>query len=93
MVVIPTKNEVHLHYGYSTWDTIGYLATFAGLALLFVLHRSRRQELPVINEDPIVSGPPGDNTSANSAWAPASNPVDEHDERELVDATSGAPLA
>ena len=45
MVVIPTKNDVHLHYGYSGADTLGYTASFAGVAMLGLLHRTRRRGL------------------------------------------------
>jgi 6-pyruvoyl-tetrahydropterin synthase related domain len=43
MVVIPTSKNVKLHYGYSGADKAGYLATFAALAGVVLLHRTRRK--------------------------------------------------
>ena len=43
MVVIPTSNNVKLHYGYSGADKVGYLATFAAIAGVVLLHRTRRR--------------------------------------------------
>ena len=45
MVVIPTEKNVHLHYGYSGADKLGYLASFAGIGMLGLLHRTRRRPL------------------------------------------------
>jgi hypothetical protein len=42
MVVVPTSKNVHLHYGYSKFDAVGYLATILGLIGLFVLHFTRK---------------------------------------------------
>jgi hypothetical protein len=43
MVVIPTSKNVKLHYGYSGADKVGYLATFAAIAGVALLHRTRRR--------------------------------------------------
>lgn len=43
MVVIPTQKNVHLHYGYSGADTLGYAASFAGVGMLGLLHWTRRR--------------------------------------------------
>ena len=45
MVVIPTKNDVHLNYGYTGPDKLGYLATFAGLCGVVGLRRFRRRDM------------------------------------------------
>ncbi len=45
MVVIPTEKNVHLHYGYSGADKLGYLASFAGVGMLGLLHWTRRRPL------------------------------------------------
>ena len=45
MVVIPTEKNVHLHYGYSGADKLGYLASFAGIGMLGLLHWTRRRPL------------------------------------------------
>ena len=48
MVVIPTEKNVHLRYGYSGADKLGYLASFAGIGMLGLLHWTRRR--PLIDE-------------------------------------------
>lgn len=77
MVVIPTSKNVHLHYGYSKWDYLGYLLTITGLIMAFVLHRrTRRREFLVpdpersVLQDRSVSQDPG---SAATGAAPESD--------------------
>ena len=44
MVVVPTENDVRLHYDRSRSDLFFYLLTLAGIALLVVLpHPGRRR--------------------------------------------------
>jgi hypothetical protein len=57
MVVIPTSKNVHLHYGYSGADTLGYAASFAGVGMLGLLHRTRRRPLLI---KPVAAPPAGD---------------------------------
>jgi hypothetical protein len=45
MVVVPTSNDVSLHYGYTTVDYAGYGATLLGLVGLFFLWRKGRVDL------------------------------------------------
>ncbi|MFM8778722.1 MAG: hypothetical protein ACKOEF_05545, partial [Acidimicrobiaceae bacterium] len=42
MVVIPTSNDVRLHYGYSFIDLFAYFMTFLGLATMAVRWRGRQ---------------------------------------------------
>jgi hypothetical protein len=44
MVVIPTSNEVRLHYGYSFIDFFAYFMTFLGVATMAVRWRGRQVE-------------------------------------------------
>jgi hypothetical protein len=60
MVVIPTSKNVHLHYGYSGADALGYTASFAGVAMLGLLHRTRRRPLLTKPEPPVAGEPPLD---------------------------------
>ena len=39
MVVIPTSNHVHLHYGNTSVEYVAYLLTLLGIALAIVLAR------------------------------------------------------
>jgi|GEM_PF-63053 len=73
MVVVPTEKHVSLGYGYSKYDVLGWLATFAGLfglAGLAVLdHRRRiRPEGAMAGETPIgdVPGPESDAADSDS---------------------------
>jgi hypothetical protein len=42
MIVIPTGNEVRLHYGYSLIDFFAYFMTFLGVATMMVRWRGRQ---------------------------------------------------
>jgi hypothetical protein len=42
MAVIPTGNEVRLHYGYSLIDYFAYFMTFLGVATMMVRWRGRQ---------------------------------------------------
>ena len=44
MVVVPTKNDVRIHYGYSWADRFGYLASVVGLVGVFLLHRRTKTD-------------------------------------------------
>jgi len=44
MVVIPTGNEVRLHYGYTFVDFFAYAMTFIGVAIMVVRWRRRKVE-------------------------------------------------
>ena len=44
MVVIPTSNEVRLHYGYTFVDFFAYAMTFIGVAIMVVRWRGRKVE-------------------------------------------------
>jgi hypothetical protein len=44
MVVIPTSNEVRLHYGYTFVDFFAYLMTLLGVAIMVVRWRGRKVE-------------------------------------------------
>lgn len=58
MVVIPTKNDVKLNYGYSGPDKLGYLATILGLCGAVGLRRTRRRDMERdLSEDPISPDP------------------------------------
>ncbi len=58
MLVIPTKNDVVVHYGYSPSDILGHLATLSGLIGVVWLHRTRRRVDDVL-DSPYTSGAPG----------------------------------
>ncbi len=45
MVVIPTKNEVRLHYGYTTVDFFSYFLTLVGVGMMVVRWRGRQVAL------------------------------------------------
>jgi hypothetical protein len=46
MVVVPTSNHVHLHYGMTSVDYLAYLFTLAGIALVVVLARAKPLRMP-----------------------------------------------
>ena len=56
MVVIPTRNNVHLHYGYSKADLAGFVTTFLGIGSVLALHRRTRRDLA----DSLAEPGPGD---------------------------------
>jgi hypothetical protein len=58
MVVVPTKNDVSLKYGYSKADYAGWLATFGGLAALVLFWRleRRRRQRAEQGDDTVLDG-------------------------------------
>ncbi len=81
MVVIPTKKDVHLHYGYSGADKLGYLATVSGFTMIGLLHWTRRR--PLIESEPkvvaVATGPdPDDTPGPTDPDAPAERFEPEH---------------
>jgi hypothetical protein len=46
MVVVPTSNHVHLHYGMTSVDYLAYLFTLVGIAFVVVLARAKPLRMP-----------------------------------------------
>jgi hypothetical protein len=80
MVVIPTSKNVHLHYGYSGADALGYTASFAGIAMLGLLHRTRRRPL-LTKPEPAVAGerPLDDDGTPTQNWTDDTSATDVPD--------------
>jgi hypothetical protein len=57
MVVIPTSTHVHLHYGYTPIDWLGFLLSLAGVAGVVWLWRSRPPSAPR-RRRVVATGPP-----------------------------------
>jgi hypothetical protein len=67
MIVVPTKNDVTLTYGYTGSDYLAYYLTFLGIVGVFVLWRRGR----INYDDPSVAIPAAATTGATAAsWAP-----------------------
>ena len=77
MVVIPTEKNVHLHYGYSPADKLGYLASFAGIGMLGLLHWTRRR--------PLIDVPARDQRASLSLGDPDGTNDTEDDAPEFSD--------
>ena len=77
MVVIPTEKNVHLHYGFSGADKLGYLASFAGIGMLGLLHWTRRRPLIDVPARAQRRGLVGGSTEADDDHAPDVFEVDD----------------
>lgn len=87
MVVIPTEKNVHLHYGFSGADKLGYLASFAGIGMLGLLHWTRRRPLIDVPARPQRRGLVGGSTEAHDDHAPDVFEVDD----EKIDTEADGP--
>lgn len=74
MVVVPTSTHVELHYGFTPVDGLGYLLTFAGVALVALFARRGPIDLddPGPGDDPAAPPPP---PGPGTAEAPAAASV------------------
>ena len=75
MVVIPTEKNVHLHYGYSGADKLGYLASFAGFGMIGLLHWTRRRPLldPSLHVVEVATGSGPDEADRSEPESPPTN--------------------
>jgi hypothetical protein len=65
MVVVPTSNDVSLHYGYTTTDYLSYFLTFLGIIGVLVLWRRGR-----VDYSPAPHGAPLEPSEETAVWAP-----------------------
>ncbi len=85
MVVIPTEKNVHLHYGYSGADKLGYLASFSGIGMLGLLHWTRRRPVIDVAARPRRSWFSGAGTGGTDSTEPAASALsDGADDAEEV---------
>jgi hypothetical protein len=76
MVVVPTKNDVSLHYGYTTTDYLAYFLTFLGLVGVVVLWRKGKVDYTTEPADhALPPSPPGLDGVADWATPAPREPV------------------
>jgi hypothetical protein len=77
MVVIPTSEKVSLHYGYSLWDKVGYLATALGFLGVVLLRRTRKIRSFDAVSDPatLVASTPTNSSEMTAATTITGGPI------------------
>ena len=91
MVVIPTKNDVSLHYGMTGVDWLGRLLTLVGIAGLIALARWKGARRFAADPEPVGETTGVDPAAAVAPWVPAAAPPDDPDEPNPPDRSEPEP--